>query len=344
MNTVPKPPPAKIFNQVFNNPNIIAKGWYVACKSNEIPIAQAKSITLCNQRIVLFRGADGTIRALDAYCPHLGTDLGIGRVEGNQIRCFFHHWAFDETGECRDIPCQIAIPNHAKVRSYATEERYGLIWIYPDKTAPTGVPTFDELRDRAVTVSYDKPIQRNCHHHICMMNGIDAQHLRTVHGLSIEMQLELTENQPGQIDFTMSGEVPGNNRKERLVQWFLGDHYSYSMRYANGCAGLLTVMKNVRLVPPLHMIYAYKPLPNGQTEILPIYVTAKRSGVFGWCKSQILLLLTRLTYYFLRDEDGVIYDNIRFEPRALLLIDAPLVHYMNYVNKLEISGWSQNDE
>jgi phenylpropionate dioxygenase-like ring-hydroxylating dioxygenase large terminal subunit len=77
--------------RIFNNPDVVAKGWYFGCLSREVPMGKAKSIDLCNQRIVLFRGEDGAIRALDAYCPHLGTDLGIGRVEGNKIRCFFHH-------------------------------------------------------------------------------------------------------------------------------------------------------------------------------------------------------------------------------------------------------------
>jgi phenylpropionate dioxygenase-like ring-hydroxylating dioxygenase large terminal subunit len=328
--------------RIFNNPNVVAKGWYFGCLSREVATGKAKSIELCNQRIVLFRGEDGAVRALDAYCPHLGTDLGIGRVEGNQIRCFFHHWAFDATGDCVDIPCQPAIPGHAKVRSYATAERYGVIWIYPDRFAPRAVAGFDELANQAVTVSYDSPIERGCHHHICMMNGIDAQHLRTVHGLSVAMDLDLKEGDDvGVIDFTMSGEVPGTNAKERMMQRLLGSQYSYSMRYADGCLGLLTTMKQVRWLPPLHMIYAYKPLPTGRTEILPIYVTAKRLGPIGWLKSQFLLTLTRLTYYFLRGEDGQIYDNIRFEPKALLPIDAPLVHYMNYVNQLEPSVWSR---
>jgi phenylpropionate dioxygenase-like ring-hydroxylating dioxygenase large terminal subunit len=328
--------------RIFNNSNVIAKGWYFGCLSREVPIGKAKSIDLCNQKIVLFRGEDGAVRALDAYCPHLGTDLGIGRVEGNQIRCFFHHWAFDASGECVDIPCQAAIPGHAKVRSYATAERYGVIWIYPDRIAPRDIAGFDELENHAVTVSYDLPIERGCHHHICMMNGIDAQHLRTVHGLSVEMDLDLKEgDDAGVIDFTMSGEVPGTNAKERIMQQFLGSQYSYSMRYADGCMGLLTTMKQVRWLPPLHMIYAYKPLPDGRTEISPIYVTAQREGPIGWLKSQVLLFLTRLTYYFLRGEDGQIYDNIRFAPNALLPIDAPLVHYMNYVNQLEPSVWSR---
>jgi phenylpropionate dioxygenase-like ring-hydroxylating dioxygenase large terminal subunit len=344
MNTTYQPPPP-ISKKIFNNPNIIAKGWYFACRSNEIPIGQAKSIDLCNQRIVLYRGTDQQIRALDAFCPHLGTDLGIGRIEGNHIRCFFHHWAFDDTGNCIEIPCQKAIPTQAKVRSYATTEKYGVIWIYPDRRAPNPIANFDELVNQPVTVSFDRPIQRGCHHHICMMNGIDAQHLRTVHGLPVKMDLDLQEDQQqGVIDFTMAGDVPGAGIKGQLMQRFLGKTYSYSMRYANGTMGLLTMMKQVKWLPPLHMIYAYRPLPAGRSEILPIYITAQRSGLFGWLKSQLLLLLTRLAYYFLRDEDGQIYDNIRFHPNAILEIDAPLVHYMNYVNQLQPSIWGQGND
>lgn len=54
----------------------------------------------------------------------------------------------------------------------------------------------------------------------------------------------------------------------------------------------------------------------------------------------MLLLLTKLAYYFLRDEDGKIYDNIQSNPKIILSIDEPLVKYMNYVNKLEPSLWS----
>lgn len=340
---LPVKPLEKPLPPIFNNPDMVVQGWYVVCRSRELAVKQARSFDLCGQRIVLYRGVDGGVRALDAYCPHLGTDLGIGRVAGNQIRCFFHHWAFDESGECQDIPCGAKIPAQAKLRAYATEEKYGLIWVYPDRLAPTGVAEFDELRGRELVVHYDTPLERNCHHHICMMNGIDAQHLQTVHGLSIDMQLDLKTNvSAGQIDFTMSGKVPDTTLKERLVKRLLGEQYCYSMRYAYGCLGLLTMMKGVRWMPPLHMLYAYVPIEQGQrTRILPIYVTARRSGILGWLISHCLLILTRLAYYFLRDEDGQIYDNIRFAPNALLEIDTPLVKYMQYANGLVPSVWSQ---
>ncbi len=325
--------------KIFNNWDVVAKGWYIVCPSKEI-INKAKSFNICGQRIVIFRGEDNKVRALDAYCPHLGTDLAIGKVDGNLIRCFFHHWAFDGEGKCQDIPCQSNIPQKADLQAYATDEKYGFIWVYPDVKAPE-IVEFDELKNQFVTTS-DKAFERNCHHHICMMNGIDAQHLQTVHKLNIKMNLSLQSNKSGNmIDFTLSGEFPQTTFREKIARRILGNNYGYTMRYADGCIGLLTIMKKVRFIPPLRMIYAYTPL-EGRTKIQPIYITKKRAGILGWFISRFLLLLTKLAYYFLRGEDGMIYDNIRYNPNAILNIDEPLVKYMNYVNQLQPSIWSRN--
>jgi nitrite reductase/ring-hydroxylating ferredoxin subunit len=327
---------------IFNNPEVVAKGWYLVCPTRDLATGNVKSFDLCGQRLAVFRGGDGQVQALDAYCPHMGTDLGIGDVVGNHVRCFFHHWAFDGMGQCRHIPCQTQIPSGARLQSYATAEKYGFIWVYPDAVAPVGVAEFDELKGHAVLAQADQSLMRRCHHHICMMNGIDVQHLQTVHRLSVDMELSLqldTEN--NLIDFTLTGDLPNNTWRARMGQWLLGPTYTYSTRYAHGCLGLLTIMKQVRLIPPLHMLYAYVPLPSGGTRVQPIYVTRKRKGLLGWCGSHLLLLLTRLSYYVLRDEDGKIYDNIRFEPKTLLSIDTPLVNYIQYVNQLEPSRWSR---
>ena len=327
--------------QIFNNPEIVAKGWYIVCPSHSLSVESVQSFDLCGQRIAVFRGKDGQVRALDAYCPHMGTDLGIGDVVNNNVRCFFHHWAFDGAGDCQDIPCQKQIPSGAQLQSYATEEKYGFVWVYPEAIAPTPVVEFDELKGQEVVAVADKSLTRRCHHHTCMMNGIDVQHLQTVHQLPVEMALTLgEETEKGLIDFSLSGDLPNDSWRLRLLRLLLGPSYTYSMRYAYGCVGLLTMMKNVRLLPPLHLVYAYIPLSDGGTRIQPIYVTRKRSGLLGKLISWFLLLITRLSYYALRGEDGKIYDNIRFDPKNLLPVDRPLVEYMRYVNQLEPSHWS----
>ena len=330
---------------LFNNWDIVAKGWYLVTASKDIPKETVKSFDICGQRIAIFRGEDGKIRALDAYCPHMGTDLGIGSVEGNQVRCFFHHWAFDGEGQCQDIPCQDHIPPGATLTAYATEEKYGFIWIYPDSVAPAPIAEFDDLKGHELAVVADRPLVRKCHHHICMINGIDVQHLQTVHHLPVELELSL--QQTGEhIDFTLSGEFLNTNWRERLGRAILGPRYAYSMRYGHGCLGLLTMMKEVRWVPQLYMLYAYRPVfldKTGEKEtfIQPIYVTQKRPGLLGWVITQLLLWLTRLSYYALRGEDGMIYDNIRFSTERLLPVDAPIAHYVKYVNGLVPSRWSK---
>ena len=155
------------------------------------------------------------------------------------------------------------------------------------------------------------------------------------------MDLLLQQSESGTIiDFTLSGEFPKTTFREKIARRILGDRYEYTMRYADGCVGLLSIMKKVRFIPSLHMIYAYTPLENGKTRIQPIYITEKRKGIIGWFISNLLLLMTKLAYYFLRGEDGTIYDNIRYNPNAMLTIDEPLVKYMSYVNQLQPSIWS----
>ena len=172
-----------------------------------------------------------------------------------------------------------------------------------------------------------------------MINGIDVQHLQTVHHLPVDLKLSLHQ-EGAQIDFTLSGEFLNTNWRERLGRTILGPRYAYSMRYAHGCLGLLTMMKEVRWIPELHMIYAYRPTETGETFIQPIYVTKKRRGLLGWVITHLLLWLTRLSYYALRGEDGKIYDNIQFRTDHLLPVDAPIAHYVKYVNGLVPSQWS----
>ena len=50
--------------------------------------------------MIVFRGEDGKARVLSAYCLHMGANLANGEVIGSEIRCPFHHWDYDCTGQC----------------------------------------------------------------------------------------------------------------------------------------------------------------------------------------------------------------------------------------------------
>ena len=96
-----------------------------------------------------------------------------------------------------------------------------------------------------------------------------------------------------------------------------------------------------RKLPELTMIFAYRPLEPGRTLVQPIYLAPKGSGLFGGLKARFKCHATRRAFFALRDEDGQIYENIRFHPGTLLPIDAPVARFISRVNQLEPSKWSR---
>src|SRR5262245_46036181 len=71
-------------------PQGIPSSWYLVAWSDEVPAGELVRLRYLEREMVAFRGADGAVSVLDAYCPHLGAHLGVGgRVEGGTLRCPF---------------------------------------------------------------------------------------------------------------------------------------------------------------------------------------------------------------------------------------------------------------
>jgi phenylpropionate dioxygenase-like ring-hydroxylating dioxygenase large terminal subunit len=333
---------------VFNNWGVVARAWYFALRSDELKKKSVKSVTLCSQRIALFRGDDGSVRAIDSFCPHMGVDLALGSVQGNELQCFFHHWRFSGEGKCTKIPASDKISPRANLHSWAVEEKYGLIWVFPDSRPDFPLPGVMALDGQEVRGIPGRAFNRLCHHHINMINGIDPQHLKTVHGMQTEMKLKtLDQGLDHQIEYILEGRQSLRHPLAKLVRFLTGGEFTYSMRFSGGSVGCISVNQNVRLrglgwrLPALHMIFAYRPnLQKQVTEVQTIHIIPKHKGVLGGFLDGFLLKLTAFVFGILRDEDGMIYDNIRFRPNALLPIDAPISQYMAYVNRLRPSIWS----
>lgn len=333
-------------HKVFNNWDVLTKGWYITIRGNELKSKQAKSIAIGKQKIVLYRGQSGKVYAVDAFCPHIGADLGLGSVKGEHIQCIFHNWEFSaDDGMCKKIPCGEQVPKNIKLNYYSTEEKYGFIWVWPDVKSRHPIHSIKGLSNDDFIYKVGKPYKRSCHYHITMINGLDAQHLNNVHDLPVSMSVSISEPKEGYFKGIMSGVFITKNLKSKYISWLLGGKYTYSMLYTDATIGFLTMMQNVRLfgrykMPELHLIYAYTPMPNNSTIVTPIYVTQKNRTLFGRIKQNFLLFMTKRLFYRLKDEDGLIYENIQFNTDSLLKIDLPIAKYINYINNLDSSKWS----
>lgn len=111
-----------------------------------------RACTLLDRKLVLWRGPDGRAVAFDDACVHRGTALSLGEVTAaGRLRCAYHGWEFEPSGACTHIPSLpsgSSIPPKARVRSYATDERYGVVWAALEEPRAS-VPAFpDDVWER----------------------------------------------------------------------------------------------------------------------------------------------------------------------------------------------------
>ena len=79
--------------------------WMPVLESRDLKTSQIKPVFALGKDLVVFRGASGKVYVLDAYCLHLGANLGVGgTVIGEEIECPFHGWKYDFEGKCKEVP------------------------------------------------------------------------------------------------------------------------------------------------------------------------------------------------------------------------------------------------
>ena len=115
-------------------PPVYPNGWFEIICSDELRVGDVKAVSMIGLHFAVFRGENGKACVMDAFCPHLGANLGVGgRVKGNCIECPFHGWTYDgETGKCVRIPYTSKIPSMAKTKVWPSVELNGLVFVWFD--------------------------------------------------------------------------------------------------------------------------------------------------------------------------------------------------------------------
>ncbi len=126
--------------------------WIPALVPSEVPDADSDPIRLrlLGEDLVAFRDTRGRVGILQNNCPHRGASLFFGRNEEAGLRCVYHGWKFDVTGQCVDMPNEPAESDfRSKVRAtaYPTREWGGVVWVFmgPPELA-SDLPQFEWAR------------------------------------------------------------------------------------------------------------------------------------------------------------------------------------------------------
>src|SRR5712691_6369471 len=115
--------------------NLFRRYWTPLLLSEELPEPECPPlrVKLLSERLIAFRDTYGRLGLIDEFCAHRGVSLWFGRNEQGGIRCPYHGWKYDVTGQCIDLPSEPAdngLCATIKLTGYPCIERAGVIWAY----------------------------------------------------------------------------------------------------------------------------------------------------------------------------------------------------------------------
>ena len=120
--------------------------WHPIFRAEELLAGQAKPITVMGERFTLYRGQNGTPHVTEFHCPHRGTQLSAGWVEGDSIRCMYHGWLFNGAGQCSEQPAEEkSFAAKIRIKSFPAREYLGLIFAYFGEGEAPPFPRFAHI-------------------------------------------------------------------------------------------------------------------------------------------------------------------------------------------------------
>lgn len=163
---------------------VLRQYWMPAALSDELtgnrPVVP---VTLMGEKLVLFRDESGALGLIDRHCPHRGADLCYGRLEDNGLRCPFHGWHFDVSGQCVEQPGEpegSRMHEQIKAKSYPVEEKNGIVWAYMGKGDAPEFPALDCFNAPHTHVFAFKGLWQ-CNWLQALEVGIDPAHASFLH-------------------------------------------------------------------------------------------------------------------------------------------------------------------
>ncbi len=318
---------------IFTRTDRVASGWYWLMPAKALKRNKVVPASIVGHELAVFRKESGEVAALHAYCPHMGAHLAEGKVDGEQLRCFFHNWCFDDKGVCTDIPCvKGKTPKAVTTKSWTVRESHGLIWVWLGEDKPTElIPIHPELEGAAYQYSVGNYFIKNCHPNVVMVNAIDEQHFHTVHNLPGDvLNMEPRRITSNHIEFKNIGTVPNTNAIAATLGKFYKDALTYNLDYWYGSTGTVTLGPDFL---HLYLMFALRMSGSGKTEGYAVAFAKKPTNIFQVLLNPLVLMLTKLAGLYFAKGDTRIFNSIKFDFKTPIAADHSVLAFIQHLEK-----------
>ena len=125
--------------------------WQPVYRAKDVADGEAVPLRIMSEDFTLYRGQTGRAHVIAFRCAHRGAQLSAGWVEDDCIRCFYHGWKYDSSGQCVEQPGEDAsFRTKIKIRSYPTEEYLGLVFAFLGAGAAPPFPRYSDLAEGGI--------------------------------------------------------------------------------------------------------------------------------------------------------------------------------------------------
>lgn len=165
---------------------LLRRYWMPIAGVSEFDSRSTKPIRLFGENLVLYRDLSGNFGLVDRRCAHRRADLSLGMVEKCGLRCHYHGWAYDQTGQCISQPFEdVTMPERnmkagIAVKAYPVQTKGGMVWAY---MGPTPAPLLPDWEPFSWDNGFVQVVVSEvpCNWFQCQENSIDPVHFEWMH-------------------------------------------------------------------------------------------------------------------------------------------------------------------
>jgi phthalate 4,5-dioxygenase oxygenase subunit len=166
--------------------NVFRQYWIPALLAAELPEDDGPPVRvkLLSERMIAFRDREGRYGLIDEFCAHRGVSLWFGKNEVGGLRCAYHGWKFDVTGQCVDVPSEpeeSRFCEKVKLAAYPLVRIGDVLWTYMgDPATQPPLPDFEWVRVSPEQTYTSKRWQES-NWLQALEGGIDSSHVSWLH-------------------------------------------------------------------------------------------------------------------------------------------------------------------
>jgi phthalate 4,5-dioxygenase len=160
--------------------------WLPVLLAEELPENDCPQVRvkILSERLIAFRDTEGRYGLIDEFCAHRGVSLWFGRNEEAGLRCAYHGWKYDVTGQCVEVPSEPENSNfcaNVKLTSYPLVQVGDILWTYlGDPERQPELPEF-EFVHVAPEQTYTSKRWQESNWLQAFEGGIDSSHVSFLH-------------------------------------------------------------------------------------------------------------------------------------------------------------------